>query len=178
MLAFMAYYPPVEPFGTSDDKEPLLSQRNPSSKMTDARNAASDEEVPPQSALSVSTEASSRAGAGADAEEEEDQDDHEEEHHGTAHRVEDDPRPSFGHYLQQMEDVPRIYMEKIYENTVHGPCQTVSLCEVNHMDLFSVRYYHWLWICLLSWKDFVTQPIAPSVSHKICHFFCRKFMSF
>ena len=30
------------------------------------------------------------------------------------------------------------FMEQLYENTVDGPCQTVTLCEVQHMDLFLV----------------------------------------
>ena len=45
-------------------------------------------------------------------------------------------RPSL---FQQMEDVPRVYMEKLYENTVDGPCQGITMCEVDHLDFFTVR---------------------------------------
>jgi len=52
------------------------------------------------------------------------------------HEQQERHRPTF---FQQMEDVPRVYIEKLYENTVDGPCQ-VTLCEVKHMDLFMVCF--------------------------------------
>lgn len=40
-------------------------------------------------------------------------------------------RPSLGKYFQEME-------ERLYENTVNGPCQGVNMCEVDeHLDFFT-----------------------------------------
>lgn len=166
MFVFMAY--PPEPFGTSDNAAPPSAVSEPVSiqeKGPVSNNMPADhteyykttttctttsifmhgDEVLPQSQFSSSTAASSYGAEEPYMSEQQQQKQH------RFHRVDEEvdtggnccgseeEQPTFGHYLQQMEDVPRVYMEKLYENTIDGPCQTVSLCEVNQIDLFSVR---------------------------------------
>ena len=164
MLAFMAYYPSSGIFdktaagATVVDSDESKNVTNASSaplhhtscgpnKMTTAN--VMDDPVPPQSTISLTSEASSQLGDDQQQRLRQQQEDHnfhmhiaeEEDIHpsGNCCAGEEERRPpSIGQYFQQMEEVPRIYIERLYENTVDGPCQTVSLCELNHMDLFIV----------------------------------------
>lgn len=177
MLAFMAYPPPPHAASTANPRTTAArgsdrtsrgavtsrpaASTNPCHDTTlglcdtsrTSATTASMDEAPPQSVLSLSTEASSDILL-------EDHDDHVINQPDTAQSAEEEeaeeekiqrraqqcctdndnsendneadhpqrPTTTFG--------VPRVYIEKLYENTVDGPCQTVTMCEIEHMDLF------------------------------------------
>jgi len=61
-------------------------------------------------------------------------------HPALEHEEENEEKPTISAYLQRMED-------RLYENTVHGPCQGV-MCEVDQIDLFTVRVVFYV-LCII-----------------------------
>ena len=143
MLAFMAY-PPTRTRGSSasiTDSSLAASTKEANSfherRCHDSVTTASLDERPPQSFLSLSTEASSAIWDDDNEHlvrrrlhqsEESDQDLHRK---AKACCADHDATP-------QRTNTTAMYIERIYENTVHGPCQSVTTCEVEHLDLFMV----------------------------------------
>ena len=111
------------------------------------------DEAPPQSMLSLSTHASSVSIVEKTSSRrrlvkenlEEKDDDEEIQRRATSTCCGSDPKGSIPFPQQQQQQQQQqhpngaaMYIEKLYENTVHGPCH-VTMCEVEHMDLFMVR---------------------------------------
>ncbi|CAB9514533.1 expressed unknown protein [Seminavis robusta] len=145
MLAFMAYPPntvgTTAPSTSSRDRIVSLSHHSSNNSTTSSNHSQAptqqqqqqqqsskmmEMEGPPESMLSIATESAAihlTLDQGSDLVL--------PPNNNLDHSVIADP-PS-----PQPERRRRTHLlEKLYENTVDGPCQTVTLCEVQHMDLF------------------------------------------
>jgi hypothetical protein len=156
MLAFMAYPTPRDR-GTSTTTATY-------STGNDSVTTASMDERPPHSFLSLSTEGSSaiweedsdpliqrqRQRQRQEELDESDQDLHRRAKNCCA--ADQDPTTTT-HAGKKPTNTTAMYIERIYEHTVHGPCQTVTMCEVEHLDLFMVSstvVVSWLQLFLAS----------------------------